>query len=75
MTLRCQVRPCEGLAHKVNDVPLRVDAALGTKPEFDPASSHRQFSIVAFDCVASVLLDVLQVGDLISLARYKQLRR
>jgi LysR family transcriptional regulator, nod-box dependent transcriptional activator len=51
----------EGLVQKVNDVLLMVDATLGTKPEFDPATSRRHFSIVASDYVASVLLlDVLQ---------------
>ncbi|MFO1337799.1 MAG: LysR family transcriptional regulator [Burkholderiaceae bacterium] len=51
----------ETLVDKVNDLMLRVDATLSTRPEFDPATSRRQFSIVASDYVTQVLLvDVLR---------------
>lgn len=51
----------ETLVDKVNDLMLRVDATLATRPEFDPASSRRHFSIVASDYVTQVLLvDVLR---------------
>ncbi len=51
----------ETLAEKVNDLMLRLDATLATRPEFDPATSRRQFSIVASDYLAQVLLlDVLR---------------
>jgi DNA-binding transcriptional LysR family regulator len=59
---RMELTPlAEGLVDKVNDLLLRIDATLGTQPEFDPALSHRHFIIVASDYVISVLLlDVLQ---------------
>jgi len=59
---RMELTPlAESLVTKVNDVLLMVDATLGTKPDFDPATSRRHFSIVASDYVASVLLlDVLR---------------
>lgn len=51
----------ETLVDPVNDLMLRLDATLATRPEFDPASARRQFSIVASDYVAEVLLiDVLR---------------
>ena len=51
----------ETLADKVNDLMIRLDATLATRPEFDPATSRRQFSIVASDYLAQVLLlDVLR---------------
>jgi DNA-binding transcriptional LysR family regulator len=51
----------ETLVDKVNDLMLRVDATLSTRPEFDPATSRRHFSIVASDYVAQILLvDVLR---------------
>lgn len=51
----------ESLAGKVGDALLMIDATLGTKPEFDRATSHRSFSIVASDYVIStLLLDVLR---------------
>jgi LysR family transcriptional regulator, nod-box dependent transcriptional activator len=59
---RMELTPlAEGLIDKVNDLLLRVDATLATRPEFDPALSRRHYSIVASDYVASVLLlDVLR---------------
>ena len=51
----------ESLVGKVNDLILMVDATLGTKPEFDPATTRRHFNIVASDFVVTVLLlDVLR---------------
>lgn len=46
----------EQLVFKVNDLMVRLDATLATRPEFDPATSRRQFSIVASDYVIQVLL-------------------
>lgn len=59
---RMELTPlAESLVDKVSDLLLRVDATLGTKPEFDPARSRRHFRIVASDYVTSVLLlDVLR---------------
>jgi LysR family transcriptional regulator, nod-box dependent transcriptional activator len=54
---RMELTPlAETLIDKVNDLMLRVDATLATRPSFDPATSRRQFSIVASDYVAQVLL-------------------
>jgi LysR family nod box-dependent transcriptional activator len=59
---RMELTPlAETLVDKVNDLMLRLDATLATRPEFDPATSRRQFSIAASDYVAQVLLiDVLR---------------
>ncbi|MDT7836996.1 LysR family transcriptional regulator [Aquabacterium sp. OR-4] len=59
---RMELTPlAETLVDKVNDLMLRLDATLATRPDFDPATSRRQFSIVASDYVAQVLLlDVLR---------------
>lgn len=59
---RMELTPlAETLVEKVNDLMLRLDAALATRPDFDPTSSRRQFSIVASDYVTQVLLvDVLR---------------
>lgn len=46
----------EQLVEKVNDLMLRLDATLATRPDFDPGSSRRQFSIVVSDYVVQVLL-------------------
>ncbi len=46
----------EQLVEKVNDLMLRLDATLATRPDFDPASSRRQFSVVASDYLIQVLL-------------------
>ena len=46
----------EQLVEKVNDLMLRLDATLATRPGFDPATSRRQFSIVASDYLIQVLL-------------------
>jgi DNA-binding transcriptional LysR family regulator len=59
---RMELTPlAETLVEKVNDLMLRLDATLATRPDFDPAHSRRQFSIVASDYVTLVLLtDVLR---------------
>jgi len=51
----------ESLVDPVNDVLLRIDATIATRPAFNPSSTQRQFSIVASDYSISVLLlDVLR---------------
>lgn len=51
----------QSLQEPVNDLLVRIDTTLGTRPEFDPATTRRRFSIMASDYVVSVLLaDVLQ---------------
>jgi DNA-binding transcriptional LysR family regulator len=59
---RMELTPlAETLVEKVNDLMLRLDATLATRPDFDPVTSRRQFSIVASDYVTQVLLvDVLR---------------
>jgi DNA-binding transcriptional LysR family regulator len=64
---RLELTPlAEQLLVRVNDLLVRVDTTLATKPEFDPSKSTRSFSIVASDYVNLVLLaDVLRdVADL-----------
>jgi LysR family transcriptional regulator, nod-box dependent transcriptional activator len=54
---RMELTPlAETLVDKINDLMLRLDATLATRPDFDPATSRRQFSIVASDYLAQVLL-------------------
>lgn len=51
----------QSLQEPVNDLLVRIDTTLGTRPEFDAATTRRRFSIMASDYVISVLLaDVLQ---------------
>lgn len=51
----------ESLREPVTDLLVRIDTTLGTRPEFDPASTRRRFSIMASDYVICVLLaDVLR---------------
>jgi DNA-binding transcriptional LysR family regulator len=51
----------ELLLGQVNDLLLRIDTTLGTKPEFQPEISDRKFSIVSSDYVNTVFLsDVLR---------------
>jgi DNA-binding transcriptional LysR family regulator len=59
---RMELTPlAETLVDKVNDLMLRLDATLSIRPEFNPAHSRQQFSIVASDYVTQVLLlDVLR---------------
>lgn len=44
------------LVGPINDLLVRIDATLGIKPEFDPASTRRRFSLVASDYVVSVFI-------------------
>jgi LysR family transcriptional regulator, nod-box dependent transcriptional activator len=46
----------ESLVEPINDVLLRIDATMATRPAFDPATTRRQFSIVASDYSINVLL-------------------
>src|ERR1700682_90541 len=51
----------ESLVEPVNDVLLRIDATVATRPGFARSSSRRLFSVVASDYVINVLLiDVLR---------------
>jgi LysR family transcriptional regulator, nod-box dependent transcriptional activator len=51
----------ESLVEPVNDVLLRIDATIATRPEFDPKAMSRHFSVIASDYVSSVFLcDVLR---------------
>jgi len=46
----------ESLIEPINDVLLRIDATMATRPAFDPATTRRHFSIVASDYSIHVLL-------------------
>jgi LysR family transcriptional regulator, nod-box dependent transcriptional activator len=46
----------ESLVEPVNDVLLRIDATIATRPEFNPLITRRRFSIVASDYSINVLL-------------------
>jgi LysR family nod box-dependent transcriptional activator len=51
----------ESLVQPVNDLLLRIDATIRLRPEFDPLSTRRHFTIAASDYTVSVLLaSVLQ---------------
>ena len=51
----------ESLVEPLNDVLLRIDATITTRPEFDPLTTNRRFSVVASDYSINVLLlEVLQ---------------
>ncbi len=51
----------QSLVEPVAELLVRIDATLGIRPGFDPATTQRRFSIVASDYVAQVLLtDVLR---------------
>jgi LysR family nod box-dependent transcriptional activator len=51
----------QSMVEPVTELLLRIDATLGTRPAFDPATASQHFSIVASDYVVAVLLaDVLQ---------------
>jgi len=54
---RMELTPlAQSLVGPINDLLVRIDATLGIKPEFDPASTRRRFMLVASDYVVSVLL-------------------
>lgn len=46
----------ESLVEPINDVLLRIDATMATRPAFDPSITRRPFSIVASDYSINVLL-------------------
>jgi DNA-binding transcriptional LysR family regulator len=46
----------ESLVEPVNDVLLRIDATIATRPEFNPVTTRRHFSVVASDYSINVLL-------------------
>jgi LysR family transcriptional regulator, nod-box dependent transcriptional activator len=51
----------ESLVEPVTDVLLRIDATIATRPEFNPLTTRRHFSVVASDYSINVLLlDVLR---------------
>jgi len=51
----------EALVAPVRDIMTRIDSAISTDPQFDPATSKRRFSITASDYVVRVmLLEVLR---------------
>ena len=59
---RMELTPlAESLVEPVNDVLLRIDATIATRPEFNPLTTRRHFSVVASDYAINVLLlDVLR---------------
>ena len=46
----------ESLAVPVREILLKVDSTINTKPVFDPATSHRRFSLMMSDYVSTVLM-------------------
>lgn len=51
----------ESLVDQVRDIIVRIDSAMESRPEFDPAEANRHFVIIASDYVSRVLMaDVLQ---------------
>jgi len=46
----------QSLVEPISDLLIRIDATLGTRPDFDPSTSRRRFTLVASDYVVSVLL-------------------
>lgn len=59
---RMELTPlAQSLVGPINDLLLRIDATLGIRPGFDPATTRRRFTLVASDYVVSVLMvDVLK---------------
>jgi LysR family transcriptional regulator, nod-box dependent transcriptional activator len=57
-----ELTPLAGsLATTIHDIILRIDSAIATEPDFEPANTKRHFSITASDYVIRVfLLDVLR---------------
>lgn len=54
-TMRLTPR-AESLVQPVKDILLKVDSTLGVRPEFEPATARRHFTIIASDYVSHVLL-------------------
>jgi LysR family transcriptional regulator, nod-box dependent transcriptional activator len=46
----------ESLLQPINDLLLRIDATIRLRPEFDPLTTRRHFTVVASDYTISVLL-------------------
>lgn len=46
----------ESLVQPVRDILIKVDSTLGVRPEFDPATAQRRFTLVASDYVCQVLI-------------------
>src|SRR5580693_1986820 len=46
----------ESLLQPINDLLLRIDATIRLRPEFDPSTTRRHFTLVASDYTISVLL-------------------
>jgi DNA-binding transcriptional LysR family regulator len=46
----------DSLAGPVREILLKIDAAVQTRPEFDPNTSHRRFSIMMSDYVSTLLM-------------------
>jgi LysR family nod box-dependent transcriptional activator len=46
----------DSLADPVREILLKIDAAIKTRPEFDPGTSHRRFSIMMSDYVSTLLM-------------------
>lgn len=52
----------EDLVDKVHDVLVRIDTTLASRPQFDPCTAKRRFSIVASDYVTQILMaDVVRL--------------
>jgi LysR family transcriptional regulator, nod-box dependent transcriptional activator len=54
-TMRLTPR-AESLVQPVRDIVLKVDTTLGVRPDFEPATAARHFTIIASDYVSHVLL-------------------
>lgn len=46
----------ESLLGPISDVLVRIDAAISTRPDFNPTTTRRHFSLVASDYAVSILL-------------------
>jgi DNA-binding transcriptional LysR family regulator len=46
----------DSLAGPVREILLKIDAAVKTRPEFNPSTSHRRFSLMMSDYVATVFM-------------------
>lgn len=49
----------ESLIAPVRDVLMRIESTVATAPNFDPVTSHRQFSLLVSDFTATVLVQPL----------------
>jgi DNA-binding transcriptional LysR family regulator len=51
----------EGLVEPVRDILLRIRGTLGSRPQFDPSTATRHFSVAVSDYVTEILIaDVLR---------------